>query len=343
MLENQIVPKSSESPTENSSSQKSTIYTDINQAVADFDADGWNLKEEVKTHPQVRRYIENARILMKHQEVDLALNLLRQASNIDSYNVATLKMLGTCLEKKGRLHEALKVRETLVKAEYGFETLCLKSHLLYKLERDQEALESYYEALAVLSEENLEVFEAYKNMGNIFVKQGDFEAAEEFYNKAYTMNPLSDVLLVNLGTLEIQRNDFDKALYCFRKAVEVQPRNDKAWVGLAMCHNQLGDAELAWGNIETALDINPANRTAVHLSANWGVRDLQYQKAIIYLQEYLAEVDEDEEMSLVLINLLCHCGHLDLAEIEIERVLLWNPLHQEVRNLKKRLNKGRGH
>lgn len=344
MLQNQIVPKSSENnPSTQATVEDRIIYQDAAQAVADFDADSWNLKEEVKTNPQVRKYLENAQVLTKHREHELALNLLRQASNLDSYNVSTLRMLGHSLEKRGRLHEALKVYEALVKVNYEFESICFKGHVLYKLSRDQEALEAYYESLAILKEENSEVFEAYKNMGNIFVKQGDFEAAEEYYNKAYTMNSLSDVLLVNLGTLEIQRNDFEKAIYCFRKAVEVQARNDKAWVGLAMCHNQLGDSELAWGNLETALDINPGNRTAVHLAANWGVRDLQYQKAIEYLQEYLAHTEEDEEMSLVLINLLCHIGQLSLAELEIERVLLWNPGHKEVRELKKKITKGRGH
>lgn len=345
MLESQIVPKSSENISSNSpESVEVKIYTDPNQATVEFDADSWNLKEEVKTHPHIRRYLDSAHILMKHQEDELALNLLRQASNLDSYNLPTLQTLAKCLEKRGRLHEALKVRQALIKVDYSFESICLMAHVLYKLEQDQKALESYYEALSILKEENIEVFEAYKNMGNIFVKQGDFEGAEEYYNKAYTMNPQSDILLVNLGTLDIQRNDFAKALYCFRKAVEIQPRNDKGWVGLAMCHNQLGDSELAWGNIETAIDINPANRTAIHLSANWGVRDLQYQKAIVYLQEYLSQVDEDEEMSLVLINLLCHSGQVEIAELEIERVLLWNPSHVEVRELKKRILKGkRGH
>ncbi|WP_374031997.1 tetratricopeptide repeat protein [Bdellovibrio bacteriovorus] len=137
--------------------------------------------------------------------------------------------------------------------------------------------------------------------------------------------------------LEVQRGDYDKSLYCFRKAVEINPENDKAWVGLAMVHSQFGDMELAWANIETAIDINPQNRTAVHLAANWGLRDGKLQKAIEALQGYLASVEEDEDMSLVLINLLCSAGQVDQAMLEIERVLLWNPDHAEVRSLKKKI------
>ncbi|ASD64839.1 tetratricopeptide repeat protein [Bdellovibrio bacteriovorus] len=341
MLENQIVQKSSEISGDHSGPefvQESTkIYFDPQQAIADFDAEVPEVKEERITDPRVANFIRHAQVLMKHREYPLAMNLLREASNKDSKNPATLNMLANCLDKMSRSSEALIVRKTLAQVDYGFESLHGYATSLYKSGRDQEALDKYFEALAVLTDETGTLFETYKNMGNIFVRQGDFDGAEEYYNKAYTMNPQSDVLLVNFGTLEVQRGDYDKSLYCFRKAVEINPENDKAWVGLAMVHSQFGDMELAWANIETAIDINPQNRTAVHLAANWGLRDGKLQKAIEALQGYLASVEEDEDMSLVLINLLCSAGQVDQAMLEIERVLLWNPDHAEVRSLKKKI------
>lgn len=332
MLENQIVQKSSE--IKESSGQ---IYFDTQQALSDFDQESQTTRKNITLEPRVAAFIKNARVLMRHKEYPLAMNLLRQASNLDSRNPVTLDLLANCLETSSRVQEALIARKTLAEVDYGFTSLQKYATSLYKLGRDQEALDKYYEALSVLKEEDEHLFEVYKNMGNIFVRQGDFDAAEEYYNKAYTMNSQSDILLVNFGTLEVQRNDYDKSLYCFRKAVEVNPSNDKAWVGLAMVHNQFGDSDLAWANLESALDINSQNRTAVHLAANWGLRDGRIQKAIEALQSYLASVEEDEDMSLVLINLFCSAGQLDQALLEMERVLLWNPNHQEVRNLKKKI------
>ncbi|WP_373998892.1 tetratricopeptide repeat protein [Bdellovibrio bacteriovorus] len=342
MLENQIVQKSSEvsgsiSNTESLIEESGKIYFDPQQAIAEFEAESQTEKETSVQDPRVAKFIQNAKLLMKHKEYALAMNLLRQASNVDSKNPATLHLLASCLETTSRLGEALIARKTLAKVDYNFENMCRYATTLYKLGRDQEALDKYFEALAILTEENDYLFEVYKNMGNIFVRQGDFDGAEEYYNKAYTMNSQSDVLLVNFGTLEVQRNDFEKSLYCFRKAVEINPDNDKAWVGLAMVHNQFGDSDLAWANIESALDINPQNRTAVHLAANWGLRDGKIQKAIDALQTYLSSVEEDEDMSLVLINLFCSAGQVDKALIEMERVLLWNPDHKEVRTLKKKI------
>lgn len=343
MIDNDIVPKSSETSgstsweTNTTAESRGRIYFDTLQALAEFDAETQKEDIVVSADPQVSSYQRNAQVLMNHKEFPLALNLLRQASNIDSKNPVTLSLLVTCLEKSQRIDEALQVSRALSKIDFGFENMSKHATVLYKLGRDQEALEKYYEALAVLTEENTLLFEVYKNMGNIFVRQGDFDGAEEYYNKAYTLNPESDVLLVNLGTLEVQRGDFDKSLYCFRRAIEINADNDKAWVGLAMVHNQFGDSELAWANIERALDINPQNRTAVHLAANWGLRDQRIGRAIEGLQNYLSSVEQDEDMSLILINLFCTQGQFKEALMEIERVLLWNPSHQEVRELKRKL------
>jgi Tfp pilus assembly protein PilF len=343
MLEKEIVPKSSEIIESNQSfdidsNNNARIYTDPSQAIADFDAEtSVEVAAEPSVNPKIALYLMNAQVLMKHKEFKLALNILRQASNLDSKNPKTLKMLADCLTANNQNAEALIALKALAGVDYSFSSIFSYATGLYKIGKDQDALDKYFEALAVLTEENDQLFEAYKNMGNILVRQGDFDGAEEYYNKAYTMNSQSDILLVNFGTLEVQRQDYDKSLYCFRKAVEVNSENDKAWVGLAMVHNQMGDSELAWANIEMALDINPKNRTAVHLVANWGLRDGQIQKSIEALQTYLGEVEHDEDMSLVLINLFCTTGQFDSARLEIERVLLWNPLNTEVRELKNKL------
>lgn len=322
------------------------VYLASDKAIRDFEnEEKFDLKFQSENnrnkilHDKIECYLTNAKLLIKHGDHKLALNLLREASNRDSHNPETIKLLAQCLDNVGRCNEALIAFNALVKIDNCFENLSGLASVLYKLGHDQEALDKYFEALSILSSENEQLFEIYKNMGNIFVRRGDFEAAEEYYNKAYTLNTQSDVLLINFGTLEVQRSDFDRALCCFRKAVEINPQSDKAWVGLAMVHSQLSDVDLAWANLDCALEINPKNRTAVHLAANWGHRDNKLDKAISALQNLLGTVEEDEDMSLVLINLLCLQGKFDLAQIEIERVLAWNPDHQEVRALRKKLFK----
>lgn len=295
-----------------------------------------------KVKVETATLITNAQLLLKSGETSLALNLLRQASNQDSKNPVVLKALASALEKAGRWEEVMKVREALTKFDYGFESLFEQAQTCYRLNQDEKALHCYYEALSVLSDEHPALFEIHKNMGNIFVRAGDFEGAEESYHRAYRMKPDSDVLMVNLGTLELQRSDKGRALTCFRKAVELNPRNDRAWVGLAMIHHEFGDHELAWGNIESALDLNPENRTSILLAANWAQRDQTPWRAVPWVQNYLASVESDEEISLVLMNLFCLSGHLELAQVEASRVLAQNPARTDVRQLQDRLSQMRG-
>lgn len=345
MLDIHNLQKSSDLPTgpENLSTVEGPqpqIYFDREAALREFDRESETVKEK-SLHDGLSAkdalLLNNARVLMKHQEYNLALNLLRTASNRNSKNLNVLGLLADCLEKTQRFDEAMKVRQATLKVECSFEQVHKLATLYYKLGKDDQALTQYFEALSLLTEEDSELFEIYKNMGNILVRQGDFEGAEEYYNKAYTLNPSSDTLLVNFGTLEVQRQDFDKSLYCFRQAVEVNPKNDKAWVGLAMVHSQFADHELAWANLKMAIEINPSNRTAVLLLANWGLRDQKCSEGISVLQDYLARVEFDEDLSLVLINLYCGNSQIVEARLECERVLLWNPENQDVAVLREKL------
>ncbi|HEY8269872.1 MAG TPA: tetratricopeptide repeat protein [Pseudobdellovibrionaceae bacterium] len=319
------------------------VYFDREDALREFDHETElaQLQSAQERIPDEKGAVllANARVLMKHQEFSLALNLLRTATNHYSKNTTVLNLLAQCLESTHCFNEALKVRLASMRILCNFDQVQKVATLYYKLGKDEEALHQYYEALSLLTEEDEAIFEIYKNMGNILVRQGDFESAEDYYNKAYTLNPSSDVLLVNFGTLEVQRQDFDKSLYCFRQAVEINSKNDKAWVGLAMVHAQFGDHQLAWANLETAIDINPANRTAVLLLANWGLRDHREGQSIEVLQEYLGNVEFDEDLSLVLINLYCSTSQIVEAKLECERVLLWNPDNQEVASLREKLKK----
>ena len=218
----------------------------------------------------------------------------------------------------------------------------------------EKARDAYEMALSAVTEEDPELFEVYKNLGNIFMRENDFDAAEEFYNKAFTLNGSSSVLQVNLGTLALQKADTQTALEKFRGALEIDAKNDKAWVGLGMVHNDMGDFVLARANIENAIDINPLNRTAVQLAATWGLRDHDLGFAVEALQNYVSQYIGkpdfkqefqfcDEEMSLLLVHLMCLRNQFSEAGMEVERLLLWNPkstklqaVEEEIKNARNR-------
>lgn len=277
--------------------------------------------------------VQNAKVLMKHNEYKLAIHLLREALQKDSKNAMVLKVMAVGLDALARYQEAEKVLEVLCREEIIFSNLVLKAHNYYKMGNDQNALQSYFEALALVTNDEPELFEVHKNIGNIFVRQSDFESAEENYNKAYTKNANSDTLLVNYGTLEVQKGDLDKALLCFRRAVEINPQNDRAWVGLGMVHSQFGDFELAWGNFIKASDINPLNRTALILLAQGSTSFRKSEVVIERLIEFVYNFAEDTEMSILLVKLFIDKGDTPRAYLEFQKAFYFHPENEELKKL----------
>jgi Tfp pilus assembly protein PilF len=170
-----------------------------------------------------------------------------------------------------------------------------------------------------------EFFELFKTLGNIFVRRGDLDSAEDNYNKAHRLNPDSDVLFVNFGTLFIQRASWDEASNRFRRALGINSTNDKAWVGLAICHRMKGDFELAWGNIEAALEYNPLNEVALGLALDWAIQDGREFRALELIRQFLIEGGWNEKMSLAFAWLSWRRGETRIARLELERLLAVNP------------------
>ena len=286
----------------------------------------------------VEELLQYARRLRKSREYSLALALLRKATSVESDNYEILTLMAEILVDTGKRPEALQVRKVLKEFHPDFSTFYEFANELYLTgQHDEEALKAYFECLSVMEGPCFQLFEIYKNMGNISVKLSDFDGAEEFYNKAYTVKSDSDTLLINFGTLEVQRGDFDKALFCFRQAIQVNEKNDKAWVGLALMHSEYGDPSLAWANLTTALDLQPLNRTAVLLYAKWAFRDRRESTAIPIVENYLSSENFDEEISLILIQLYVCLNEFTKAQIETTKILAWNPNFTEAREIQKHL------
>lgn len=298
------------------------------QAIAEFENE----------FSDVPALVGNAEVLAQNQERALALVLLRQAMSEDSFHVSSLRRIYNLLPGgEWTLAERTAIAETLsTTTKLASDTLRL-AKLEYEKGDLGRSLEMYFEAAAQIREEDQTVFEIYKDIGNIYVRQGDFDGAEEYYHKAFALNPDSDALHVNLGTLEIQRQEWGAARDRFRFALGLNERNDKAWVGLALAHYHLGDTELAFGNLEKAIDLAPGNRTAVLLLAGWAEKHNRTEEAINALENYLGEVSFDEDMSLALIQLFCREKNYFCAKFEIERTLLWNPTRPDLFELLKKI------
>ncbi len=266
-----------------------------------------------------------AKLLMAHKEFYSAEKLLRSVLTQSPYSSAAVRAMAECAGALNKNDERLNLLKSLVRIDDHPEHLIHLADALYDRGEDQEALKLYLTASRSLEADSALMFDVYKSLGNIFVRCHDFESAEENYNKAYTINPDSAVLLVNFGTLEIQRNNWNEAIQRFRDAIDVDNEFDRAWVGLAIAHRQFGDMELSWANLAKALDINSQNTTALQLSLSWVIKDQNWATVRSWLQTYLAERSDDAAMSLALAQLSFLQGWWTDAAIELTRALSLDP------------------
>lgn len=229
------------------------------------------------------------------------------------------------LRSARRYDEALKVLRGVLKIDYRFETLHALGQVEYECDLVDEAFKHLQDAIMVAPEIGPELFDLFKTLGNIFVRRGDLDSAEDNYNKAHRLNPDSEVLFVNFGTLFIQRASWDEASNRFRRALSINSTNDKAWVGLAICHRMKGDFELAWGNIEAALEYNPLNEVALGLALDWATQDGREFRVLELIRQFLIEGGWNEKMSLAFAWLSWRRGEPQIARLELERLLAVNP------------------
>ena len=272
-------------------------------------------------------------IQSQSQNIDFDLEDLYLILQMDPNDSLIAIKLADQMREMGRFDEALKILRNVVKIDSRFETLNSLAQVEYQLDQLDNSYEHLQQALMIAPENSPLLFEVFKALGNIFVRRGDFDSAEDSYNKAHRLNPDSDVLFVNIGTLAIQRSAWDEALEKFRHALRLNMSNDKAWVGLALGHRMKGDFELSWGNLEAALEYNPLNETALGLALDWSTYDGREFRALDLIRNFLVEGGWSERLSLAFAWLSFRRGERSAARLELERLLAVNPENEQALKL----------
>lgn len=301
--------------------------------VASFDAEEFD--------PQAQSLLLNARVLFKNKEYELAKNLLAESLKLNPENRKALELLRDCFEAKNEFANALKINLSLEAQREDAMLMKKTGDLASKLGQDKLAQTSYLRAIQRFETGEPELFEALKNVGNLFLRAGDIESAQEYYHRAFRIQPSSETLLVNLGTLEIQRGEFAAAIQRFHSAIAIQPNSSKAYVGIAMSYREMGDIELAWGNLEQALDFDNSAPTALQLCVAWGMSDGKEGRAIERLQAHIEKNPTDDQSTYFLAALLLRAGRIQESWFETQKLYWINPAHSGLPQLMADLGAGR--
>lgn len=284
------------------------------------------------TEAKIERPPETASPTVRVADFQLDTEDLYCILQIRPYDSLMAMELARRVNASGRHAEAARILQAVVVIDYRFETLSALAHAEYQAERFDDAFEHLQQAVLLSPGESPLLFEVFKSLGNIFLRRGDLDSAEDCYNRAHRLNSRSDHLSVNFGTLAIQRERWDEAFERFREALEWNRENDRARVGLALCQRMKGDLELSWGNVRAALDLNPLNETALTLALDWGLRDGHDERVLELLRAYLVAGGWSEKFSLAFSWICRRRGETGLARLELERLLAVNPGYEPALN-----------
>jgi tetratricopeptide (TPR) repeat protein len=173
--------------------------------------------------------------------------------------------------------------------------LMMASETLAKVDDYPAALKCFHQLLDVVDEKDPILFEVYKNMGNLYLKCGDIDAAEEKYNQANSINSQDESLIINYGVLAIQKGDYDEAKSRFSQVLTVNGASDLAWVGLGLVHRAHADHELARACLLRGLDENPYNKMAISNYYQWCYLD-GVDTTDFLIGQFLEKYPEDMEI-----------------------------------------------
>jgi protein O-GlcNAc transferase len=194
--------------------------------------------------------LETAKFIDKNAEQALLLLEKRKYSEAETIYLNLLKFnqnhptiwqnLGTVYYEQGEYVKAFECLNKTLQIDNSqgiyYYTIGL---ILEKIDINQ-AIQAYEKAIEL----NPKLFNAYGNLGNVYLAQNQIDKAEEIFRKSINANPFHFGGYVNLGNLLLeQRQQIDEAISAYHQAFDLNTKNADVLNNLSLAY-KLRDNEL---------------------------------------------------------------------------------------------------
>jgi tetratricopeptide (TPR) repeat protein len=175
-------------------------------------------------------------------------------------------------------------------------------------------------------------YEINKELGECYLFMGDFDKAEEYYEKAVNSNGVHPDPYLGLATIAVQRGDLEKAHEHYAKAASIEP-GDKSLTGMALVEMETERPEEAFGHLDQALQANPENLVALFSMVRLAHVIERIPEAVIHLRNYLVLDPLKHEVRFSLAGCLISRDDTDEAREELGRILEHDPGYEPAKEL----------
>ena len=130
---------------------------------------------------------------------------------------------------------------------------------------DQKRYDDAIIALRELVAADANDFQAWTELGTIYLFKQNFEESEQAYVKSITVKPQFFLGQMNLGRLRFMRKNFEGAVEPLTAAVTIQPTSADANYYLGESYLQIKKGSKAVGYLNEAIKLDPVGKADAHL------------------------------------------------------------------------------
>jgi tetratricopeptide (TPR) repeat protein/serine/threonine protein kinase len=276
-------------------------------------------------------------LLRIEDATDRANESLDRATSLDSGNFWVQWVHSVILKKERNTAEAVKVIDALLNRFPRLAFLhTAKADALRSADpnRLQEAMVWYQQAL------QLDSTYAYAHSGLAWVYyfNGQYNQAEEAFNKALAARPGHAHSLTGLGYLKLRQRNYAGAINQFTLAIQNDPREAEAYNGLASTYLNKGDMDqvLIWANL--AIKYTPRYADPFYNKGRALYEMKDYQGAITALESAVKLAPNSPEYLEALAFAYYADGKKELAKQRAQESLRLKPDNKTLNDLLKLLN-----
>ncbi len=202
----------------------------------------------------------------QNKDIDTAVRLLQQATNLCPSRYDLKFAIGNMLGQANRLEEAIAVFQEIIQAnpDYpGVKEALAKAYFNWgnavnEKQEHREAIKLYLKALQY----NPNFAKAHTNLGIAYGKLGELESSIFHYKEAIKLHPNHAQIYNNLATTLHQNNRYAEAKEAYQQALNLNPKLVEAHSGLASIYRDTGDIERALLHHSASIKIDPTYANA---------------------------------------------------------------------------------